>query len=208
MLIKAFIFDMDDVLCAYDVPRRIACLAAISGQTESRIRTSIWESDYFIRADRGEWTADECLAEFAKRLGYPLTRAEWIEARRAAMTPFDDMLGLVRQLKAQMPVALLTNNDRLMAETVDELFPALRPLFGTHLYVSAELDLAKPDPTIFRHIVTRLGISPEEALFVDDLLENVEGAKSAGLHAIQFEGFDAFRAALAVYKVPFDLGAE
>lgn len=56
--------------------------------------------------------------------------------------------------------------------------------------------------------MTRLGISPEEALFVDDLLENVEGAKSAGLHAIQFEGFDAFRAALAVYKVPFDLGAE
>lgn len=149
MLIKAFIFDMDDVLCAYDVPRRIACLAAISGQTESRIRTSIWESDYFIRADRGEWTADECLAEFAKRLGYPLTRAEWIEARRAAMTPFDDMLGLVRQLKAQMPVALLTNNDRLMAETVDELFPALRPLSARISMSRRSLISPNPIPQFF-----------------------------------------------------------
>ena len=202
MPIKAFIFDMDDVLCAYDVDRRIARLAALSNRSEAYVRDALWESDYFTRADRGEWTAAECLTEFGSRLGYPLTRAEWIDARRIAMRPFAEMLSLVGQLGAYGRVALLTNNDLLLAETLDALFPALRPLFGTHLYVSAELKLAKPDPEIFRVIAAHLGVAPQEALFTDDLEENVAGAKQAGLHAIRFEHFDQFQSALGALDVP------
>ena len=208
MPIKAFIFDMDDVLCHYAVDQRISRLVALSGRSEAHIRKAIWESDYFTRADRGEWTADECLAEFNSRLGYALSRADWIEARRAAMTPFPDMLRLVARLKAHAPIALLTNNDRLMADTADDLFPALRPLFGSHLYVSAELKLAKPDPEIFRTVVARLGVAPHEALFTDDLLENVEGAIEAGLHALQFKEFDQYIHALAGHGLPADWQSE
>ena len=208
MPIKAFIFDMDDVLCDYNVAARIARLAALSGRSESHIEKAIWESDYFTRADRGEWTAEQCLVEFNTRLGHQLTRAEWVEARRAAMTPFADMLDFVSRLKTQFQIALLTNNDRLMAETADELFPELRPLFGAHLYVSAELELAKPDSAIFRALVARLGVEPQDTIFVDDLVENVEGAKRAGLHAIEFTGYAAFRHALAAYDLPKQLFAE
>lgn len=208
MPIKALIFDMDDVLCRYDDAVRIKRLAALAGVSEAHIRTEIWESDYFDRADRGEWTADGCLAEFSVRLGYPLTRAEWIEARGAAMTPFEDMLAFVARVRSHMRVALLTNNDRLLGETLDDLFPQLRPLFGAHLYVSAELDLAKPDPAIFRHIVARLGVAPQEALFVDDLQDNVDGARMAGLHAHQFNGFDALREALKAYDIPAEILTE
>ena len=95
-----------------------------------------------------------------------------------------------------------------MAETADELFPELRPLFGAHLYVSAELQRAKPDPEIFRAIVARLGVEPQDTIFVDDLIENVEGAKRAGLYAIQFTGYAAFRRALAAYDLPKQLFAE
>ena len=84
--IDAFIFDMDDVLCQYDVERRIAVLAELSGKSLAHIRSVIWEGDYFTRADRGEWSAQECLTEFNARLGYPLSRAEWVAARRAAFT--------------------------------------------------------------------------------------------------------------------------
>lgn len=208
MPIKALIFDMDDVLCTYDVPRRIARLQMLSGRTESHIRTALWESDYFSRADRGEWTAEQCLEEFNARLGHQLTRAEWVDARRTAMTPFPDMLGLVTKLKTQMPIALLTNNDRLFVATCDEIFPALRPLFGPHLYVSAELDRAKPDPEIFRDLVSRLGVLPSQALFIDDLDENVEGARMAGLHALRFKGFADFTSMLATYDLPDGIRVE
>lgn len=202
MPIKAFIFDMDDVLCAYDVEHRIARLAMVSGRSEVYVRQSIWESDYFTRADRGEWTAGECLAEFGTRLGFDLGLEEWIDARRAAMRPFADMLALVDRLGAYARVALLTNNDLLLAETLDVLFPALGPLFGPHLYVSAALKRSKPDPEIFRMIATRLDVAPHEAVFTDDLAENVAGAQQAGLHAIRFENFAQLQSALGIYGVP------
>ena len=208
MPIKAFIFDMDDVLCTYDVGRRIARLAAVSGRSEAQVQTAIWHGDYFARADRGEWTAEQCLAEFGARLEFPLSRADWVAARRDAMTPIDDMLAFVARIRTHAATALLTNNDRLLAETLDEIFPALRPLFGKHCYVSGELDLAKPDPEIFSHVIGQIGVEPYEALFVDDLDDNVEGAKRAGLHALRFTGFRPFAAALAKFDMPENMRAE
>ena len=40
---------------------------------------------------------------------------------------------------------------------------------------------------IYRTVLERLGgVAPDEAVFLDDLPENVEGARAAGLHAFQF----------------------
>lgn len=208
MPIKAIIFDMDDVLCAYEVSRRITRLAALSGRSAAHVKAAIWDGDYFARADRGEWTAEQCLAEFGARLDFRLSRADWVMARREAMTPFDDMLALVSQLRSHVQIALLTNNDLLLAETLDEVFPSIRPLFGQHCYVSAELKLAKPDPAIFSHIVNRLGIAPHEAVFVDDLEENVAGAMRAGLQSFHFTGFAAFKQALGSLGLPRGVLAE
>ena len=42
----------------------------------------------------------------------------------------------------------------------------------------------KPDTRIYQLAAERLGVAPEEALFVDDYLPNVEGACDAGMHAL------------------------
>ena len=192
------VFDMDDVLCHYDVERRLAELAAVTGRPVAAIRAAIWESDYFARADAGEWDAQGCLDEFSRRIGAPLTRAQWVATRKAAMTPFADMLDLVRALKGRgTAVALLSNNDLLAKETLGEIFPGLPELFAPHAYVSAELGLAKPGPAIFREVCARLGVAPGRALFTDDLPENVEGARRAGLASHLFRGRAGLEAALA-----------
>jgi putative hydrolase of the HAD superfamily len=48
---------------------------------------------------------------------------------------------------------------------------------------SDEVGLRKPDPEIYRLTAKRLDVQPEECVFVDDLLQNVEGAAAAGMHA-------------------------
>lgn len=202
MPIEAFIFDMDDVLCTYDVGRRIEALAGLSGRSEAEIHAAIWQTDFLDRADRGDFSADDYLGEFGRRLGCPLTRAEWVEARRLSMVPDQAMLDLVKELGQNHQLALLTNNDRLLAETLDALFPALRPLFGKHLYVSAELGLAKPDPEIFRAVCKRLDVKTEVAFFVDDLAVNVAGAQEAGLDGHVFAGYSGFREAISIKGVP------
>jgi epoxide hydrolase-like predicted phosphatase len=54
------------------------------------------------------------------------------------------------------------------------------------LIFSDEEGMAKPDPRIYRLAVERLGVRPEEALFVDDVLPNVEGARAVGMLAVHF----------------------
>lgn len=57
--------------------------------------------------------------------------------------------------------------------------------------ISCEAGFAKPDPRIFRLCLERLGLPPQDALFVDDRLDNIEGAARVGLHTLHFEGADA-----------------
>jgi putative hydrolase of the HAD superfamily len=201
MPISAVIFDMDDVLCGYHVETRIACLAEISGRTPDFVRQAVWEGDFLDRSDRGEFSAEAYLQEFGRLLDYPLSRAEWVYARKRAMPPFPDMLQLALSLKARFPVALLTNNDHLVAETIGELFPEIIPIFGPNLFVSAEFGMAKPDPDCFLACCERLGANPFETFFIDDRPENVEGAKRAGLMGHVFSHYAGLSDALALQGV-------
>ena len=202
--IRQLLFDMDDVLCAYHVDIRIAALAEITGRAADSIRASIWETDFLEQSDRGAYSAQAYLEEFGRRLDYPLSRAEWVAARKAAMPPFHDVLGLVGRVKKRLPVALLTNNDHLLGDTLDEVFPDLIPLFGDAIFVSARIGAAKPDAACFMHCCTALKVAATETFFTDDLVENVLGAKSAGLKAHHFDGYQGLVQALEAHGVRTD----
>lgn len=58
---------------------------------------------------------------------------------------------------------------------------------------SSDIDLFKPDPKIFQYLLNTYNLKPEETLFVDDHIENVEGAQSVGINAFQFTTIDNFR---------------
>lgn len=50
-----------------------------------------------------------------------------------------------------------------------------------------EEGIAKPDAQIYLRTLLRLGVRPEEAVFVDDKMENVEAARQLGMHGIHFQ---------------------
>ena len=50
--------------------------------------------------------------------------------------------------------------------------------------------MAKPDPRIYRLTCDRLGVRPEQAVFLDDQPDFVEGALETGMRAILFEDND------------------
>ncbi len=57
--------------------------------------------------------------------------------------------------------------------------------------VSCEVGVSKPDPAIFQLCLSQLRVEPGEALFVDDRIENIEGAASLGIRTFHFVGPDA-----------------
>ena len=200
--IKLVLFDMDNVLCAYDRPTRVAYLAELAGAASEAVHAAIWDSGFELLGDSGALEAADYLRGFGTRIGYPLSIEQWVEARRRSMQADHAMLEIVDRLRQSVDIAVLTNNTTLVSDHIDTLLPELRPLFGSRIYTSAQFKTAKPDPNCYRLCLSELNASPETVLFVDDLPANVAGARQAGLFAHQYTSVEAFRQALSEQGVP------
>ena len=192
---------MDGVLCRYRIERRLALLSAWSGRSPDAIFAAIWGSGFEDEAERGGISADEYLREFGERMGYPLSAAQWVEARRVAIEPDLTVLSLARQLSAHHVVGMFTNNPLLLQRHIAEVFPAVPEIFGTRAVFSAALRRAKPDPEAFRRLATRLGVVPDEILYLDDDASYVAGAREAGLSAHTVGETADVRAGLALHQL-------
>jgi glucose-1-phosphatase len=200
-VINAVVFDMDGVLCRYRIERRLALLASWSGQSPDAIHAAIWRSGFEDEAERGVVSADEYLRGFGERMGYPLSLAQWVEARRAAIEPDLVVLSLARQLSMHYPVGMFTNNPLLLKRHIAEVFPAVPDIFGTRAVFSAELGRSKPDPEAFRRLAVRLGLAPDEILYFDDDATYVADAREAGLSAHPVGEVADVRTGLAVHQL-------
>jgi putative hydrolase of the HAD superfamily len=198
-VITAVVFDMDGVLCRYRVERRLALLASWSGRSPEAIHATIWRSGFEDEAERGVMSADDYLKGFGERLGYPLTAAQWVEARKVAIEPDLAVLSLARQLSTKRMVGMFTNNPWLLKRHIAEVFPAVPDLFGPRAVFSAELGRSKPDPEAFRRLASRLEVAPDEMLYFDDDATYVAGAREAGLWAERVGGAPDVRASLVAH---------
>jgi len=187
MVIRLVIFDLDDVLARLDRPRRLDYLAAATGRNPEHFNATIWHSDFEPAAEAGAYpTGAEYLAEFNRRSGCSLTRKQWVEARRQAMTVLPGSLELVRRLRPLTGIAMLTNNGALLRESLPELVPEFCALFGPAAHASCEFQARKPDREVYLRLCARHAVEPGAALMIDDGLGNVRGAREAGLQAVHF----------------------
>jgi HAD superfamily hydrolase (TIGR01509 family) len=183
---ETVIFDMDDVLCRYDLGHRLRALARITGKMPRDIRAAIWDSGFEDAADTGGYPDPlHYLAEFGRRIGHDLTWAEWVEARRISMTPWPDMLALAKKIGEQARIAIFSNNGPLTKAALHELFPEVTAIFSEH-YHSFEFGTKKPDPESYMRLLARMGLEPQRCWFIDDKRSNVAGARIARLGAHHF----------------------
>jgi len=184
------IFDMDDVLCHYDLGRRLRALARLADVTARDVRAAVWDSGFEDLADQGGYAEIEhYLAEFGTRLGRAITLDEWIEARSIAMQPNEDVLDLASKLGQQAALAIYTNNGPVVKNHLDKLFPEAAKIFKQR-YCSYEFGTKKPDPKSYTKLLETIGEKPDACWFIDDKKSNVEGARLAGLRAHHYTGFD------------------
>ena len=197
--IEAVVFDFDGVLCRYGIERRLALLSSWSGRSPGAIRAAIWESGFEDDAELGVISADDYLKGFGERMGYPLTAAQWVEARKVATEPDVGVLDLARQLGARRPIGMFTNNPLLLKRHLGDVLPAAADIFGPRAVFSAEIGRCKPDPEAFRQVAARLGHAPDAVLYFDDDAHYVAGAREAGFTAYRVGGAAGVRDALATH---------
>ncbi|MGH7241728.1 MAG: HAD family hydrolase [Candidatus Saccharimonadales bacterium] len=97
------------------------------------------------------------------------------------------------QLKPHYKIGLLSNAG---GNWLEHLFaPEQLKLFDATA-LSFELGFIKPDPRAYQAITDRLGVSPEECVFIDDQERYCTGAREVGMQAIWYQDFEQARADL------------
>ncbi|MDY7076222.1 MAG: HAD family phosphatase [Chloroflexota bacterium] len=136
----------------------------------------------------GANTEEDYAARVAEQLDFPNVEAgeHFIRAFYASDRFYPQVATTVRALQARYQVALLSNASPDQANRVREQHG-----FDIHaefdVYVnSAIVGMRKPDPAIFNLTLDRLGVEPQQAIFLDDMVYNVDSARELGIHTVQF----------------------
>lgn len=102
-----------------------------------------------------------------------------------------DLCDYIRGLRTRYRTGLLSNTWARDGQAMAEKF-AFADCFDAFV-TSAEVGVMKPEARIYHIILERLGISPSEAIFVDDFIENVEAARRLGMQVLHFVDPDQAR---------------
>jgi epoxide hydrolase-like predicted phosphatase len=139
--------------------------------------------DLLRQLERGEVEVPDFERRFAPLLGVRQPEG-MVERLFAGVKPDEAMIDAVRRARAAgVPTGLISNSwggTTYDNANIDELFDAV--------VISGEVGLHKPEPEIFHMGAERLGVAPEECVFVDDLRENCVGAEAVGMTAILHRG--------------------
>ena len=95
-----------------------------------------------------------------------------------------DLVAFITALRPQATTAILSNAWPDAREVFTERF-GLAPAFDA-MVISAEEGLAKPDPRLYELTLERLKTPARAAIFVDDVLANVEAARDVGVAGVHF----------------------
>ena len=139
-------------------------------------------SDLVHAFDHGYVDNDDFLAQVAAiAKSDSATIAEIMVNKRRRNEP---LIERVKQLKQQYKISLLTNMGQ---DTMASVFSSeeSQQLFDD-IVISSDVGLIKPSLDIFELTLDRLGVQPNEAIFIDDRPANTEGAERAGMKSILF----------------------
>ncbi len=183
MMCKAVIFDLGGVVVNMDFGSELQIWLERLKLTAEEIHNALWNHPSVGSAMRGEIPAIDYWKLTGSQIGLeeveiPLFIKEYYDNA----SPDAQVIGLVQQLKKQgIKVGLLSNT----MDDADHAFQELGFLtFFKHfdtVVLSHREGMAKPDPGIYLLACKRLGVDPSDAMHIDDLQENVEGAGKAGL---------------------------
>jgi len=191
-MIKQFLFDCGGVLVELNFRELMEEISGSQEIAEYFIR-HIWQpGSPWLQYDKGELSSEEVadrLKEFlpAEYHAYlePFVK-RWLDA----LPPMEGMEEIVNALREKgYPCYLLSNFAKRFRE-MPERAPVLQKLDG--IVASYQIHMLKPDPAIYLYTAEALRFKPEETLFVDDSLKNVEGAKKAGMEGYHFTTPEAF----------------
>jgi epoxide hydrolase-like predicted phosphatase len=185
MSIKAVFFDLGGVIVRTEFQAPREQLAERLGMEYDDLNRIVFDSDSGIKATMGEISSEDHWASVIKRLKRPAAELSTIRAEFFAGDIVDrPLVDYIRSLRGKYKTGLISNawgdlRDFIVREKFEDAFDKM--------IISAEVGTAKPEAKIFQIALEQFGVSPNEAVFIDDFLINIEGCEKVGMQGIHFK---------------------
>jgi len=197
--IKAVIFDLGGVLVRTEFPEVRQRLEERLGFTPGTLGQTVWGGEDWELAQTGRISYEEYWRRVGAALGFSTEqqirdfRREYFSGDRVD----EELVRLIRELRPCYKIGLLSNAPDSLGIWLDEEW-GIKDLFDSIIY-SAKVGVAKPDPSIFHLSLEQLGLTPPEALFIDDFSPNIDAALALGMQAIRFTNTKTLKEELRRY---------
>ncbi len=203
--IKVIVFDLGRVLVDFD--HRIAAqkISAFTRKTPEQIFDLFFDSSLIQSFEEGKISPEDFFANVSQILGFNMGFEEFLPiwnqiffltAENKAVYAF------CKSLKKRHRIALLSNINVLHFNYLKENFS----IFGIFhdIFASCEMGCIKPNPEIYRKLVSALRVMPEEVFYVDDRPELIEQANALGIRGFVYKGTEQLKLDLASCGVECD----
>lgn len=185
LMIKTIFFDIGGVLLNIHPERTIKQLSAVTKLTEQEIKDAFPEGAHH-KYERGEISDSEFFKAVKSELPISnnLTENQFWNAWGLLVGSETVVMDIMNSLSEKYPVWLLsnTNSYHILEEKRFKLFDKI-----TGGIYSFEVGSRKPEEDIYFKALEIAGTTAEKSLFIDDLIENVEMARSLNMNAIHFK---------------------
>lgn len=182
--IKAVVFDVGGVLCDW----RTICqkFAGEIGVTLDQFIKAFlkYSEDPKIGSEFGYMSMDEFCEKLTQELGVPEKAKEWRKGFVPGFRRVEQTYELLDELKGKFKLASLTNAKIGLWDEWKE--GRLKDYFEI-IVDSSEVHLIKPDERIFKILLERLQLKPQECLFIDDEEKNIDAARKLGFKTVHFK---------------------
>lgn len=179
-MIRAFLFDIGNVLVRFDFSRAISAIAPLSDLSDEAGTLGRFET-VKLQYEDGRLSRADFLRETIAILRYRGTEAQFIAAWQGIFWKNEPMLPLVRRLHGRYPLFLLSNTNDMHVESLFRDFEVVR-LFTGATYSHA-VRASKPGRAIYDIACRQHGLDPGTTFFIDDLAANIATARDLGFHA-------------------------
>lgn len=190
-LIKNIIFDFGGVL--FDIDYRITeeAFSNLLGK-EFSFKKAPGLKRILLQYETGKINTETFIWNIQKHCGPTVQGRDVMKAWNRMLLSFPkERIDFLLELRKKYKVFLLSNINELHAGFVDRYVKKnytltdWQKLCFDKVYYSHIIQMRKPTKSIYRFVLKDAGIKADESLFIDDLAENIRGAKAVGLQAIQ-----------------------
>lgn len=186
--IKALLFDLGGVVLQLDWKMVFTQWAKHCPFSPAEVGRRFSMDTAYEQHERGKLSGAEYFAHLRSMFDFSGDEKALIDGWNALFVgEVEETVAIIARLKSEVPVYLLTNSNPAHEEFWRATYADTIALF-TDVFVSSTLGHRKPDRSSFAAVAQMTGIELRSMLFFDDSMENVAGARAAGLPAVLFTG--------------------